>query len=103
MSENELSAEKVGISLELPLGTVEKLSALALADGKNMRSYIENLLNLHAEREQLKFREHPSPSGDEWWTAHKNCAMVHDGIEDMNSGRLTPYSVDDIKMKLGLK
>lgn len=94
---------KVGISLELPVGTVEKLSALALADGTNIRSYIESLLNLHAEREELKFSEHPSPSSDEWWTKHKNCAMVHDGIEDMRNGRLTAYSVDDIKMKLGLK
>lgn len=102
MSETKSSIEKVTVSLELPVGTVERLSALALADGKNLRSYIENLLNLHAELEALSFCEHPSPSGDDWWMVHKNCATVHDGIEDMNTGNLTIYSVEDIKAKLGI-
>lgn len=51
-------------NIDLPVETLQKLSLLAVAQGKSLKGYIESLLISKADSVSIEIKENPSPSGD---------------------------------------
>lgn len=89
-------------NIDLPEDTLRKLSLMAVAQGKSLKAYIENLLISKANSISVEVNENPSPSGDEWFNDPENMKEVQQGIADMKAGKGKEYSMDDIKSILGV-
>lgn len=89
-------------NIDLPEDTLRKLSLMAVAQGKSLKAYIENLLISKANSISVEVNESPSPSGDEWFNDPENMKEVQQGIADMEAGKGKVYSMDDIKSILGV-
>ena len=89
-------------NIDLPEDTLRKLSLMAVAQGKSLKAYIENLLISKANSISVEVNENPSPSGDEWFNDPENMKEVQQGIADMKAGKGKAYSIDDIKSVLGV-
>ncbi len=89
-------------NIDLPEDTLRKLSLMAVAQGKSLKAYIENLLISKANSISVEVNENPSPSGDEWFNDPENMKEVQQGIADMKAGKGKAYSMDDIKSILGV-
>lgn len=89
-------------NIDLPVDTLQKLSLMAVAQGKSLKKYIESLLIAKADSISVDISENPSPSGDEWFNDPKNMASVKRGITEMEAGKGISYSMDDIKNLLGV-
>ena len=63
-------------NIDLPVETLQKLSMMAVAQGKSLKSYIESLLISKANSISIEVKENPSPSGDEWLNNQENLASV---------------------------
>ena len=70
-------------NIDLPVETLQKLSIMAVAQGKSLKKYIETLLISKADSLTVEVSENPSPSGDAWF-----------------KGRA--YSMDEIRGLLGI-
>lgn len=89
-------------NIDLPVETLQKLSMLAVAQGKSLKAYIESILISKADSVKIEVTENPSPSGDPWFTDPANLASVERGIEDYKAGRVKRVTPDEIRSMLGL-
>ena len=84
-------------NIDLPVDTLQKLSIMAVAQGKSLKNYIETLLITKANSISVEVSENPSPSGDAWFNDPDNMASVKRGIAEMESGKGRAYSMDEIR------
>lgn len=89
-------------NIDLPVETLQKLSIMAAAQGKSLKKYIENILISKADAVSVTVIENPSPSGDEWFDNQMNIASVKRGVEEMDSGKCRPFTMDEIRERLGV-
>lgn len=89
-------------NIDLPIDTLQKLSLMAVSQGKSLKKYIENILILKANAISVEVRENPSPSGDTWFNDPDNMASVKRGVEEMKAGKGKTYSMDEIRTLLGV-
>ena len=54
-------------NIDLPVDTLQKLSIMAVAQGKSLKKYIETVLISKANAINVEISENPSPSGDQWF------------------------------------
>ena len=89
-------------NIDLPLDTFQKLSLLAVSQGKSLKAYIENLLIAKANSITIDIKENPSPSGDSWFANPENITSVEKGISEMKAGKGRMYTIEEIKSSLGI-
>ena len=97
-----IAIEKKRKNIDLSVDTLKKLSIMAASQGKSVKAFIENLLETKANSLSVEVSTNPSPSGDPWFDDPENMASVMRGIEDAKQGRVTVYTIDDIKNLLGV-
>lgn len=51
-------------NIDLPVEVLQKLSLMAVAQGRSLKAYIEQLLIAKANSITIEVHENPSPSGD---------------------------------------
>ena len=59
-------------NIDLPVDVLQKLSLMAVAQGRSLKAYIEQLLIAKANSITIEVRENPSPSGDKWFDDAEN-------------------------------
>ena len=74
-------------NIDLPVDTLKKLSLMAVAQGKSLKAYIEQVLISKANGITIEVSENPSPSGDKWFDDPVNMESVNRGIEWIKSGQ----------------
>ena len=89
-------------NIDLPLETFQKLSLLAVSQGKSLKTYIENLLIAKANSITIDIKENPSPSGDAWFSNPENIISIEKGISEMKAGKGRAYTIEEIKGSLGI-
>lgn len=89
-------------NIDLPVETLQKLSIMAIAQGKSLKKYIENILISKANSIVVEVNENPSPSGDKWFDDAENMKSVRRGISEMEAGEGTAYTMDEIRKLLGV-
>ena len=89
-------------NIDLPVDTLQKLSLMAVASGKSLKAYIENVLIAKASSISVTVSSNPSPSNDEWFDNADNMDSVERGISQMEAGKGKAYSMDEIKTILGV-
>lgn len=89
-------------NIDLPVETLQKLSIMAVAQGKSLKNYIETILISKAEAISVEVNENPSPSGDPWFNVPENMASVRRGIAEMEAGKGRAYSMEEIRELLGV-
>lgn len=89
-------------NIDLPVETLQKLSIMAVAQGKSLKKYIESILISKAETISVDVHENPSPSGDPWFDDPENMASVLRGIEQMKRGETIAYDREELRKSLGL-
>ncbi len=89
-------------NIDLPVDTLQKLSLMAVAQGKSLKNFIETILISKANAITVEVSENPSPSGDAWFNEPENMASVKRGIEDVKAGKCRAYSMDEIRNLLGV-
>nr|CAI9751196.1 hypothetical protein WMHIBSEC_WMHIBSEC_CDS_0020 [Caudoviricetes sp.]CAI9751694.1 hypothetical protein AZFZUZMX_AZFZUZMX_CDS_0020 [Caudoviricetes sp.] len=85
-------------SIELPTDIFKKLSALAMCQGKSLKSYIESVLTSTANTDAYSV----SPSGDEWYADKENMDAVKKGVEQYKNGETRRFSIGEIRSLLGV-
>ena len=76
-------------NIDLPVDTLQKLSIMAVAQGKSLKNFIETILISKANTVAVEVSENPSPSGDPWFNDPENIASVNRGIEDIKSRKMS--------------
>lgn len=89
-------------NIDLPVEVLQKLSLMAVAQGKSLKKYIETILIAKADSIAVEVNENPSPSGDKWFDNPENMAVVKQGIAEMEAGQGRAYTMDDIRNLLGV-
>lgn len=89
-------------NIDLPVETLQKLSIMAVAQGKSLKKYIETLLISKANSVEIEVSQNPSPSGDTWFDDPENMASVQRGIAEMKAGKGKAYTMEDIRNLLGV-
>lgn len=89
-------------NIDLPVDTLQKLSIMAVAQGRSLKNYIETILINKANSVSVEVSENPSPSGDSWFDDPENMASVRRGIEEMKAGKGRAYTMDEIRALLGV-
>ena len=89
-------------NIDLPVETLQKLSLIAVAQGRSLKSYIEQILINKANSISVEVHENPSHSGDEWFEDPDNMKSVRRGIQEMNEGQGRVYTMDEIRKSLGV-
>ena len=89
-------------NIDLPVDTLQKLSIMAVAQGKSLKNYIETILISKADSVSIEVSENPSPSGDKWFDDPENMASVQRGVAEMKAGKGKAYSMDEIRKLLGV-
>ncbi len=89
-------------NIDLPVDVLQKLSLMAVAQGRSLKAYIEQLLIAKANSISVEVRDNPSPSGDKWFDEPENMESVHRGIQEMNENKGTAYTMDEIRKRLGI-
>ncbi len=89
-------------NIDLPVDTLQKLSIMAVAQGRSLKNYIETILIEKANSVSVEISENPSPSGDPWFDDPENMASVRRGIEQMKAGKGRAYTMDEIRTLLGV-
>lgn len=89
-------------NIDLPVETLQKLSMMAVAQGKSLKKYIETILIAKADSITVDVSENPSPSGDPWFDDPENMASVLRGIEQMKRGEGRTYNIEELKEMLGV-
>ncbi len=89
-------------NIDLPIDTLQKLSIMAVAQGKSLKNYIETLLITKANSIAVEVSENPSPSGDKWFDDPENMGSVRRGMQEMEAGKGKVYSMEDIRDLLGV-
>ena len=89
-------------NIDLPVDVLQKLSMMAVAQGRSLKAYIEQLLIAKANSLSIEVHENPSPSGDEWFENAENLDSVRRGIQEMNEGKGKTFTTDEIRDRLGV-
>ena len=89
-------------NIDLPLDVLQKLSLMAVAQGRSLKAYIEHLLITKANSISVEVHENPSPSGDKWFEDADNMESVRRGIQEMKEGQGRTYTMDEIRKSLGV-
>lgn len=89
-------------NIDLPVDTLQKLSIMAVAQGKSLKNFIETILISKANSISVEVSENPSPSGDPWFDDPENIASVNRGISELKAGKGRIYSMDEIREMLGV-
>lgn len=89
-------------NIDLPVDTLQKLSIMAVSQGKSLKKYIENILISKANTLSIEVSANPSPSGDLWFDDPDNVASVMRGVDEMKAGKGTAYSMDELRTLLGV-
>lgn len=89
-------------NIDLPVDTLQKLSIMAVAQGKSLKNFIETILITKANSVSIEVSENPSPSGDPWFNDTENIASIKRGMEDIKAGRGRSYTIDEIRELLGV-
>lgn len=95
-------------NIDLPVETLQKLSIMAVAQGKSLKKYIETILISKADSISVEVTEgrdvngNPSPSGDEWFDNSENMASIRRGMEEIEAGKGRAYTMDEIRKLLGV-
>lgn len=89
-------------NIDLPIDTLQKLSIMAVSQGKSLKNYIETILILKANAISIEVNENPSPSRDPWFNDKENMTSVKRGVEEMKAGKGKAYSMDEIRILLGV-
>lgn len=89
-------------NIDLPVDTLKKLSIMAVAQGKSLKAYIEQLLISKANSINIEVSENPSPSGDTWFDNPENMESVKRGINEMKAGKGRTCTTEEIKKLLEL-
>lgn len=89
-------------NIDLPVDVLQKLSLMAVAQGRSLKAYIEQLLIAKANSISVEVCENPSPSGDKWFDDAENMKSVRRGIQEMDDGQGKAYTIDEIRERLGL-
>lgn len=89
-------------NIDLPADVLQKLSLMAVAQGRSLKAYIEQLLIAKANSISVEVRDNPSPSGDKWFDEPENMESVRRGIQEMNENKGTAYTMDEIRKRLGI-
>lgn len=84
-------------NIDLPVEILQKLSLMAVANGKSLKAYIENILINKANSISIEVSENPSPSNDEWFKNSANLEEVERGIGMVKEGKTKYYSVKQLK------
>lgn len=88
-------------NIDLPVETLQKLSIMAVAQGKSLKKFIEMILIAKADSIVVEVGENPSPSGDSWFDKPENMESVKRGMEDVKAGRCRACTIDEIRELLG--
>ena len=67
-------------NIDLPVDTLQKLSIMAVAQGRSLKNFIETILINNANSVSVEVSENPSPSGDPWFDDPENMASGRRGI-----------------------
>lgn len=89
-------------NIDLPVETLQKLSIMAVAQGKSLKNFIETILISKANAVTVEVSENPSPSGDPWFNDPENIASLNQGIAEMKAGKGRAYSMEEIRELLGV-
>lgn len=89
-------------NIDLPVEVLQKLSLMAVAQGRSLKAYIEQILINKANSISIEVHENPSPSGDEWFENAENMESVNRGIQEMREGHGRAYTMDEIRKSLGV-
>ena len=89
-------------NIDLPVDTLQKLSLMAVASGKSLKAYIENVLVAKASSISITVSSNPSPSGDEWFDDPENMRSVERGAAQAEAGMGKAYTMEEIKTLLGI-
>ncbi len=89
-------------NIDLPVETLQKLSIMAVSQGKSLKKFIETILIAKADSIAVEVIENPSPSGDSWFENPENVASVKRGVEEMKEGKGKAYSMEEIRNLLGV-
>ena len=84
-------------NIDLPAEAIQKLSLMAVAQGKSLKAYIEHILITKANAINVEVSYNPSPSGDEWFKDPSNLAEVKEGIVQYQKGKTKVFEMDEIK------
>lgn len=97
---NTLSIKRKNI--DLPIETLQKLSIMAVAQGKSLKAFIESILINKANSVSINVKENPSPSGDSWYAIDENIESVQRGVAEMEAGYGKAYTMEELKALLGV-
>ena len=89
-------------NIDLPVEVLQKLSLMAVAQGRSLKAYIEQILIAKANSISVEVRENPSPSGDKWFDDDENMESVRRGIQEVEEGQGKAYTMDEIRKRLGV-
>ena len=89
-------------NIDLPVEVLQKLSLMAVAQGRSLKAYIKQILINKANSISIEVHENPSPSGDEWFENADNMESVNRGIQEMKEGQGRAYTMDEIRKSLGV-
>ena len=89
-------------NIDLPVDTLQKLSIMAVAQGKSLKNFIETVLISKANTVAIEVSENPSPSGDPWFNDPENIASLNRGVAELKAGKGRAYSMDEIRELLGV-
>lgn len=84
-------------NIDLPIETLQKLSHLAVEQGKSLKNYIESVLISKANSVQVEVSSNPSPSGDPWFEDPENMASVYRGIQQMKEGKTIVFDPEEFR------
>lgn len=89
-------------NIDLPVDTLQKLSLMAVAQGKSLKNFIETILISKANAITVEVKENPSPWGDDWFNDPENMASVKRGMAEMKAGKGKAYTIEEIRGLLGV-
>ena len=89
-------------NIDLSVEVLQKLSLMAVAQGRSLKAYIEQILINKANSISIEVHENPSPSDDEWFENADNMESVNRGIQEMKEGQGRAYTMDEIRKSLGV-
>ena len=89
-------------NIDLPVDALQKLSIMAVAQGKSLKNFIETVLISKANTVAIEVSENPSPSGDTWFNDPENIASLNRGVAELKAGKGRAYSMDEIRELLGV-
>jgi len=73
-------------NIDLPVDALQKLSIMAVAQGKSLKNFIETILIAKANSISVEVSENPLPSGDSRFENPENMASVRRGIAEPKAG-----------------